>query len=374
MKWLSEVGRRLSAVWRRRRMDRELEEEMQFHLDMQAEDNQSGGMDPEQARYAARRQFGSVLLARDLGREVWGWGSLDRLGQDLRYTARTLARSPGFTTVVVLTLALAIGANTTIFSIVNAIQFRPLPFRDADRLVMVSESNDQQPRWRRDPRLATALELRQHAQSFEAAELAVCYLEAGKVRVGDHMEQVQVQYVSPNLLPFLGIQPALGRSFRPEDNTFSDGTGILLSNGFWKQQFGADPHVIGRTVRYGDHDCTILGVLPPDSWVFPWAKNVDVWVSINLTNNVLTPDTRWFSVIARLKPGTSFERAQAEMDAFGRAQAHDHPDANRGWSMGIESLRQSYFQWRTPKKRTCCWAPSVSSCSSAAPTLPICSW
>ncbi len=142
MVWIRELGRRLSVLFRRDRFDRDLEEEMQFHLDTQAEENRRHGMDTAEARNAAKRQFGNFTLLKEAAMEMWGWGSIERLVQDLRYAARMLRRNRGFTMVVVLTLALGIGVNTSIFSLVDRLLLRPLPFPESARLVSLGYHSD----------------------------------------------------------------------------------------------------------------------------------------------------------------------------------------------------------------------------------------
>jgi putative ABC transport system permease protein len=258
-----------------------------------------------------------------------------------------LAMSPGFAAVAILTLGLGIGSTTTIFSAVNAVLFRALPFRESDRLVILNEANEKNRQWLRNPRLVTALDWKQHARSFSQIELAVNYSEAGKLTLSDHADSVGLEFVSQDLLPLLGIKPVLGRNFQSDDLPFNASQTIILSYGFWQRRFGADPGVIGKSLTSWNGRKTIIGVLPPGAWAFPWNKDVDVWVALNLTHNKISPDSRWFSVLARLKPGVSLDQAQVEMGVLAARAAQDHPELNRGWSISVQPLRQWYFRgWK----------------------------
>lgn len=347
MEWIPEIRRRLSALFRREQQHRDLEEEMRTHLEMQSEANVENGMKPEEAQYAARRQFGSVTALKEKSMDVWGWGSLERLGQDLRYGVRMLRNSPGFSIVAIATLALGIGANTTIFSVVNAVLFRALPIKDADRVVVIREVNLKNHNRRRDLRLSSALELQRRGKSFAQVETAVAYTEQDKLKAMDRTEAVRTQYVSRDLLSLLGVKPLLGRAFQVEDDAYNVSKVILLSYGCWQRRFGGDPGVIGKTASTSDGVSTIVGVLPPGVWAFPWSRDADVWSAVNLTYNKVTPDTRYFTVFARLKPEVSLEQAQAEMDVLGSRLAHDEPQLNRDWTVAVTGVRQDYFRgWR----------------------------
>jgi putative ABC transport system permease protein len=349
MDWIGETWRRLRALLRRKQLGADLEEEMRLHIELRAQQQIEAGMDPDDTGYAAQRRFGNMLLLKELSREVWGWRSLEVLLQDLRYGVRMLANSPGFSSVAIATLALGIGANTTIFSVVNAVLFRALPIKDVDRVVAIREVNLKNHDRLRDPRLSSVLELQRRSKSFEQVETAVPYGEEGKLKALDRTDVVRIQFVSRDLLSLLGLKPALGRGFRAEDEPDNVSNTILLSHGYWQRRFGGDPSIVGRTVTLSDNVTTVIGVLPPDIWVFPWLRDAEIWASVSLTHNKLTPETRWFTAFARLKLGVSFEQAQAEMDVFGRRLAQDEPHVNRDWGMSVQSLRQFYFRgWRKP--------------------------
>jgi putative ABC transport system permease protein len=267
------------------------------------------------------------------------------LRQDLRYAVRSLSQSRGFTAVVLLSLALGIGANTTIFSVINAVLYRPLPFEDSDRLVLVSEYNLQQTGWERSPTLATLLDWQQQARSFERIAGVVWYLEGTNVSSGEGGERVSMQFVTPGALSLLGVTPALGRPFTDEDADPAHRT-VIISHGLWQRRFGGAPDVIGRSLQLQGQSATIIGVMPRGFWVAPWTQEADLWFSLDLGTNELSPDTRWPMAYARLAPGATLAQAQAEMDVFARRMAETRPGEYEGWGVRVEPLHEAYFQGR----------------------------
>jgi putative ABC transport system permease protein len=266
---------------------------------------------------------------------------------DLRLSARSLVRTPGFTLIAVLTLALGIGANVTIFSVAKAVLFQRLPFLDPDRMVIVEESNLRQPDSTRNPTLSTALEWRAQARSFAGIEAGVEYVETANLAGTGAAECVRIQYVSPGLLPLLGLKPALGRNLTADDGSANTSSAVLIGDGLWKRRFGASPSVLGRTVRLGGRPVMIAGVLPSGAWLFPGAANADIWAPLDPVKGNLTPDTRYLTIIGRLKQGVSLEQAQAEMKVLGQRLEQASPETNKGWGARVERLREYFFGgWR----------------------------
>ena len=257
----------------------------------------------------------------------------------IRYSFLMFLQHPGFVATAVLSLALGIGANTTIFSAVNVLMFRPLAFREPDRLVLLEETNPKEED-RRDLKLSTLVELQRRGGSFEQVEGAIMYTEPGTITGGAEAERVRTQFVSPGLFALLGVKPAIGRTFTSEDAQYDAGTAILISHELWQRRFGGSAAVLGQTLTIQSAVYTIIGVMPPGFWIYPWTRAVDVWQGLNLTNNRLTPDTRWLSALARLKPGTKLEQARAEMDVFTRQLEEQDPKASRGWRVNVEELRE----------------------------------
>ncbi|HEY6400629.1 MAG TPA: permease prefix domain 1-containing protein, partial [Blastocatellia bacterium] len=225
MTWLRVFLRRLGGVIFKRRVERDLEEEIRSHLEMQIEENLRRGMTPEEARQAASRKFGGVVQVREAYRDRLTLPALETAFQDLRYGLRMLRRNPGFTFVAVLTLALGIGANTAIFSVVNAVLLRSLPYRDPDRLVMLSYY-----RAREGAQFATGswyLDWRDQAKAFE--QIAAYRTDDADLTGNGEPERLTAGTVSARLFATLGVAPALGRDFTPEDDTGNGAPVVILS-------------------------------------------------------------------------------------------------------------------------------------------------
>ena len=238
---------RFLAVFRRPSLDRELDAELRSHLDMAVERNLAQGMNREQARRQALLDFGGLEQTKQLYRERRGLPFLDALFQDLRFAFRMLGKSPGFTSVAILTLALGIGANTAIFSAIHAVLLRPLPFANANRLVFV---------WATDKQRGVEEDVSSYpnfedwkAQSKTLEALAAFTTRSAIVSSGEGAEMVPAIQGTPGIFELLGVSPELGRTFRQEESEPGSSHVLILSDGFWKRAFGADPHIIGRTHR-----------------------------------------------------------------------------------------------------------------------------
>ena len=320
MAWITEVGRRLSALLHRERVERELEQEMQCHIDMQAEENEQHGMRPDEAWSAARRQFGNVTLLKEAGWEMWGWASLERLWQDLRYTARILRRNPGFTAVAVLTLALGIGVTTSIFSFVDRLLLRPLPFFESERLVSIAYRLDAGAEIYEGLSYPDYLYYRD--RNGVLSGLAAYSAVEVNAQFGTQTEKVPCEMVSANYFSVLGIQPVLGRPFLPAEDEVPDAHAVvILSYGLWQQRFGRDPEVIGRAVVMNRRSFTVVGVAPrgfsglrldrsslPQCWVptMTYPTIATFAAGLDLRNY---PGNHWLEAVGRLKPGTSLKEA-----------------------------------------------------------------
>jgi putative ABC transport system permease protein len=303
MKWL----RRLFS---RRRVYDDLSEEIQEHLDERIEELVSDGVPRSEANAAARRQFGNVTLIKEDSREAWRWPSVEDFLMDLRYALRMLRKSPGFATVAVLTLALGIGVNTAIFSIVESVLLRPLPFHDSDRLFAVWTKAKEHGADRAGTSMPEFEDYQSQSHSFEylanlLPSFHYTWTGNGEPRV------VRCSGISYDFFPMLGIKPLLGRLYTPQEYHV-DGVQVVISHRFWKNVLGGDPQVIGRFLNLDNTGgMTVIGVMPPLPEWFPdtdiWAKNVPDFDWMRLRGNKL------LTVIGRLKPGVTRDQAEQEL-------------------------------------------------------------
>src|SRR5262252_1008668 len=319
--FLSQLRRRLLSLLRRGRYEREMEEEMRFHIEMQIEQNLASRMEAEEAHYAARRQFGNKTWLKEASREMWSLNSIETLIQDLRYGARTLMKSPGFAFVAVLTLALGIGANTAIFSVVNGVLLRELPYYEPERLVMV---------WADRPILQAQIGLadfpvavadfvdwRNQNQVFE--QMAALQAQRMGLTGGGEPESVVGLRASASLFPLLGPRFAMGRAFLPEEDQAGADRVVVISHGLWRQRYNADPKLIGQKITLNNEAYTVIGVTAPD-FQFPRrgevptdfylgvATKVDLYLPLAFTpEDTNNRRENFLTVIARLKPGVSVQ-------------------------------------------------------------------
>ncbi|MEJ7617867.1 MAG: ABC transporter permease [Pyrinomonadaceae bacterium] len=258
---LREFFYRIGALFHRSKLDREMDEEMQYHLERETEENLRRGMNPEDARRSALRSFGGVLKAKEQSRDERGLRPLEDIWMDLRYGVRSLRKNPGFTLTAVLTLALCLGANLTIFAVVDSILLRPLPFPDADQLVTVFNTYPKAGVERDGSSLTNYYERRGNVNAF--SELAA-YRE-GTAIIGEagSTEREQIMRVSPEFFATLGVGPATGRAFTDEETAYQTDGVAILTNAYWRQHLGADPNVLGREIRVDGFQKKVIGVLPP---------------------------------------------------------------------------------------------------------------
>src|SRR5262245_48244628 len=340
MRWRQELTFIIRRLIHRRRAERELDEEIRAHLEMEIERNIAEGMSPEEARLAARRSFGSVALSKEDSRAMWGLGSLEILWQDLRYGARMLLKNPGFTLIAVLTLALGIGANTAIFSVVNVLLFKPLPYPDSERLMQLYKFNTarerESPMWEY-PKFEM---LRDQNRSFDL--VAAFYNNSATITGDEEPERVNFEFVSASYFPLLGLSPVIGRTFSAEeDRTPGAHPVAVIGNGLWRRRFGADPQVVGKTLTISGSPCTIIGVLPAE--FRGQTGNAEMWLPIMMWPGFRFPSNAknsFFIILAHLKPDVTIRAAQAEMDVLTRKMIEAFPPMDIGIpGFGRESVR-----------------------------------
>ncbi|HEY6403402.1 MAG TPA: ABC transporter permease, partial [Blastocatellia bacterium] len=336
MRWWSEL-KYLAGKLNRRRAERELQEEIDAHLEIETQEKLADGLSRQEARYAAQRAFGNVALATGDSRAWWGFGRLGELSQDLRYGARMLMKKPGFTLVAVLTLALGIGATTAIFSVVNAVLLRSLPYRDPDRLVLVGHRGEDQGTVTFKATPPDFLEWRDQSNVFE--QIAAYQSDTADLTFNGEPEEWIAGIVSANLFVTLGVSPALGRAFTPEEDQAGGPLAVILSDGLWRRRFGGDPRVIGRAITVGDQSRTVVGIMPPG---FRFPDESELWLPLALNvAKELSRESILISVLARLKPGVTLEAALADLSVILERNRRAFPRQYSGVQVGVIGLSES---------------------------------
>jgi predicted permease len=343
---LSRLKTGIRALMGRSRVERELDEELRYHIEQQIEQNIQAGMDQEEARYAAHKAFGGIEQAKERIRDARSVKWLEELWHDLRYGARVLIKNPGFTLIAALTLALGIGATTAIFSVVNGVLLRPLPYKDPQKLAMVWATRHQDLEF--PVMSADFADLRKQNQVFE--QVTAFHPQSLNFTGIGEPERLGGVVASTNLFTLLGIEAKLGRTFLPEEERPGNHRAVILSYGLWQRRFGADEQIIGKTISLNDEPHTIVGVMPPGfqfplkgamplAWQFP--GEVDIYIPLAFTPEEINIRGRnSLAVISRLKPQFSIERAQAEMTGFAQRLQQQYPDTNRNKGIRLVTLHQ----------------------------------
>lgn len=329
---LIDLWQRLTRGLRRRRLERDIDDELRFHLEMRAAERAGeAARDPDRE---ARRQFGNVAVFKEEIRDMWTFPSLESIWQDVRYALRMLRRTPAFTVVAVLALSVGIGANTAIFSLVDAMLVRGLPYADANRLVLLIGNVQRQQVERRHGSYPDFLDWRAQATSFTG--MAAYDSTTASLTGGDEPAPVNIELVSAAYFNVLGEAPELGRAFRSdEDDVSNRDFVVVLADRLWRRRFGADPALVGRNVRLGSTAFKVIGVMPPGFRGL--TDQADVWVPFALEGaNLTRRGRRWFDVVARLKDGVTGAQAQAEMDTISRRLAAAYPETNE--KRGVEVI------------------------------------
>lgn len=324
---------RLRAFLFKTPLDQEFDEELATHIALLTEENMGSGMTPEEARRAALIKLGGVEPAKELHRDTRGLPILDSLLQDLRYTFRTLRRDIGFATFAILIVGLGVGASSTIFSVVNTLLIRPLPFREPSSLVWVANSPAALGLSGQTMQVGHFLDLREQNKSFSDMAAYFAFYGVGDSNLtgqGGEPERLTGIPVSQNFFPLLGVQPQLGRLFSAEECKWNGPKVVLLSHGLWQRRFASDPHIVGRPLALDDEPVTVIGVLPASfdfATVFAPGSRSDLYFPFPLT-----PETnRWgntLAIVGRLKPRASVPGAQAEFTVLAKQISRDHPERN----------------------------------------------
>jgi hypothetical protein len=323
----------LSKWWRRQRADADLDREIRSHLELEEAERGDDGLAPEEARFAARRAFGNVSQTKESVRTLWRVNWLDQCIQDLSYALRAFARTPGFTAIVILILALGIGSATAMFSIVDAVFLHPLPYPNADRLVVIWEKVVKDPK---GPPVfdtyADFLNWKRSSHSFERLAPAT-WKSGGRILTGaGRARTVLAMPVGVEFFPLLGVSPEIGRAFQPDD--LHRGCTVVLKHRFWITAFQGQRTIVGRQIALDRQACTIIGVMPEGFTFYPDA--LSMWALITPDSEIArAPRDAAVGAFGLLKPGVTLAAAQQEIEAlYRRAERPEHqaprpPDGGR---------------------------------------------
>jgi predicted permease len=322
MTWLRILALRIKGLFGKSRREIDLDAELQAHLAALTEENIRRGMKPEEARCAARREFGGVEQTKELYRERRGLPFFETLFYDMRFGARMLTKNPGFAIVAVLTLALGIGANTAIFSVVNAVLLRPLAYKNPDRLVTILHNGDN------PVAVANYIDWRDQSRSFEAMG-AADYWSPNLTGV-DPPEHLWGLQVTQNLLPLLGVEPMFGRVFLPGEDQKGSEFEVVLSYKLWLRRFAGDANILGKTIKLDGNLYTIVGVMPQEFKFAPfWATRAELWVPNAFGDRVNNRGGNSLRIFARLKPNVTLDVARAEIETITARLENQFPGTNR---------------------------------------------
>src|SRR5256884_5719188 len=263
---------------------------------------------------------------------------MDSLFKDIRYSVRSLLKRPGFTAIAVITLALGIGANTAIFSVVNTLLLRPLPFKEPTRLVQVWEADFKRGQNTMEVSYPNFADWRDQNQVFE--QIAAYSDKTFNLTDTGEPERIQGEIVSPSLFPLLGIKPVLGRVLLPEEDHPNKVFSVVMSERLWRRRFNSNPQIIGQTIKLNSESFTVVGVVPNITDVFELPTDTEVWVPISHSVGFDNRNGHYLDVIARLKPGVTREQAQANMDTIAGALAAQYPFSNTDHSVTLVPLQQ----------------------------------
>jgi putative ABC transport system permease protein len=324
----------LKQIFSRRRLYNDLSDEIREHLEEKIEELVASGMPKKEATYAARREFGNVMLAEEDSRGVWRWRRVETLVTDIWFGLRILRKNPGFAAVAVLTLALGIGANSAIFSVVYGGLLAPLPLPHPEQLVMV---------WSRvnghnspvSP--GDFLDWKQQNSVFQ--DIVGWDGTTLNLSAGGRPEAVQTRYMTPGFFRMQGIPTFLGRDFLREEGEVGKEHVVILTHRLWQERFGSDANILGMEVRLNGERYTVVGVLAEG---MPDRYESQLFVPIALRPDQITHGRHWMAVMGRLKPGVTLQQANADMDGVARRIAETYPVSNKGWGVSVEPLKNNF--------------------------------
>lgn len=331
------MGSLLRNSTRKDQMDRELTEEVGSYVELLMEKKMKEGMNKRDARRAAMVEMGGVEQVKEEVRAGRSGFAIETFFQDLRYGMRSLLRKPGFTLTAVIALALGIGANSAIFSVINGVLLRSLAYRDADSIVMVWEKNFQRGRSQNSVSPANFLDWKKQSVSFE--QFAASWDTRVNLTSSGEPEEIQVQRVSADFFSVLGVPPRLGRSFAREEDVLGGTLVVVLSDELWQSRFGGNPAIVGQSITASGRTFTVVGVMPPGFHFLN--TQVKAWIPLALDPaNDWRKQGRYLRSVARLKSGVTIQQAQAELDGIAKRLEQDYPDYNKGWGANLVPMHE----------------------------------
>jgi putative ABC transport system permease protein len=336
---LSRIRTALRALLHRSEVEREMDTELRYHIERQTEQNIRLGMSPDEARQAALKSFGGVEQAKERSRDARGVRWIEELWQDLRYGARMLLKNPGFTLIAVLTLALGIGANTTIFSAMESLILHPFSFPNQNRLVVIYERKLDAGIRRGEVTPGSLRDWREQSQTFEQfVSLSGGFFDLTGT---DNPERLVIYRVSAGFFAALGVQPLLGRTFQPEEDTAGREQVVVLKHSLWERRFGSDPNILGQSIRLNDKAYTVIGVMPKD-FNFPYSGG-ELWAPFVFPAQLAQDrESRSFRVLGLLKPGVSPAQGDAEVRALSLRAQQQYPATNSGVEAFTVGFNEDY--------------------------------
>jgi predicted permease len=339
MNSISHLFRKLGLLWGRKRFGDELEEEMRFHQEQAERELVAGGLTPEAARYRAMQQFGNATRVKEKSHEEVGF-SFESLVQDVRYALRQLGMNPGFTAVITLTLALSIGANSAIFSVIEGVLLKPLPYPKAEQIVRLFLTSPEYPKFPLNP--FDFLDFRARNKSFES----MAAFTRGDLQLSGAGEPVELSGIgiTSGYFRVLGLRPRLGHEFDWNAEIPGNGQQVILSDRIWRTRFDAAPDIVGRRITLNMQPYTVIGVMPPgtehpgsDYHALPYGESVDVWWPFEFAGSSDQRGSHYIEGIARLRSGVEPAEANAEMNAMMAELGREHP-ADLGWQVLVIPL------------------------------------
>jgi len=331
MLWLQRLVLRIRSLLLRGRTVREIDDELRFHIEREIAEKVAQGMNEDEARTTALRAFGGVQRFKEEVRDEHGFRLLDQLRQDLSFTARAARRTPGFTAVVIITLALGVGATTAIFSVVRGVLLRELPFATPDRLVRLWVANPTRNEMRGPVSIPDLDDWRRLNSTFTGVA-AYSTLPTGLALVdGGEPVRLHTAFVSADFFTTLGVGATIGRTILPAEHVDGRDRVVVISHGLWTSRYGAARDIVGRTLRLNDEPFTVVGVMPTE-FRFP-ERETEIWTPLSVVPATGIPRTRgnrWLDVIARLRPDVTVERARGDMSVIASRLAGEYADSNTG--------------------------------------------